>query len=110
MASGQKQATVALVAEALRRHGAMDYTTIVAASGSEPASGQKQATVALVAEALRRHGAMDYTTIVAASGSEPASLQYLAAYSGCAMVPGRLCRMRNGRVLPRQGAACTHSL
>jgi F-type H+-transporting ATPase subunit alpha len=49
------------------------------------ASGQKQATVALVAEALRRHGAMDYTTIVAASGSEPASLQYLAAYSGCAM-------------------------
>jgi F-type H+-transporting ATPase subunit alpha len=49
------------------------------------ASGQKQATVALVAEALRRHGAMDYTTIVAASGSEPASLQYMAAYSGCAM-------------------------
>jgi F-type H+-transporting ATPase subunit alpha len=49
------------------------------------ACGQKQATVALVAEALRRHGAMDYTTIVAASASEPASLQYLAAYSGCAM-------------------------
>jgi len=49
------------------------------------ACGQKQATVALVAEALRRHGAMDYTTIVAASASEPASLQYLAAFSGCAM-------------------------
>lgn len=49
------------------------------------ACGQKQATVALVAEALRRNGAMDYTTIVAASASEPASLQYLAAFSGCAM-------------------------
>ncbi|MCD6200165.1 MAG: F0F1 ATP synthase subunit alpha [Deltaproteobacteria bacterium] len=49
------------------------------------ACGQKQATVALVAEALRRHGAMEYTTIVAASASEPASLQYLAAFSGCAM-------------------------
>lgn len=49
------------------------------------ACGQKQATVALVVEALRRHGAMEYTTVVAASASEPASLQYLAAYSGCAM-------------------------
>ncbi|MGQ9499309.1 MAG: F0F1 ATP synthase subunit alpha [Dissulfurimicrobium sp.] len=49
------------------------------------AIGQKQATVALVAEALRRNGAMDYTTIVAASASEPASLQYLSAFSGCAM-------------------------
>ncbi len=49
------------------------------------ACGQKQATVALVAEALRRHGAMEYTTIVAASASEPASLQYIAAFSGCAM-------------------------
>ncbi|MGB9711979.1 MAG: F0F1 ATP synthase subunit alpha [Dissulfurimicrobium sp.] len=49
------------------------------------AIGQKQATVALVAEALRRNGAMEYTTIVAASASEPASLQYLSAFSGCAM-------------------------
>jgi F-type H+-transporting ATPase subunit alpha len=49
------------------------------------ACGQKQATVALVAEALRRHGAMEYTTIVAASASEPASLQYIAAFSGCAI-------------------------
>jgi F-type H+-transporting ATPase subunit alpha len=40
VAIGQKQATVALVAEALRRNGAMDYTTIVAASASEPASLQ----------------------------------------------------------------------
>jgi F-type H+-transporting ATPase subunit alpha len=49
------------------------------------AVGQKQATVALVVEALRRHGAMEYTTVVASSASEPASLQYLAAFSGCAM-------------------------
>ncbi|OCC15786.1 ATP synthase alpha chain [Dissulfuribacter thermophilus] len=40
VAIGQKQATVALVVEALRRHGAMDYTTVVAASASEPASLQ----------------------------------------------------------------------
>ncbi len=40
VAVGQKQATVALVVEALRRHGAMDYTTVVAASASEPASLQ----------------------------------------------------------------------
>jgi len=39
-AIGQKQATVALVVEALRRHGAMEYTTVVAASASEPASLQ----------------------------------------------------------------------
>ncbi len=49
------------------------------------AIGQKQSTVALVVEALRRAGAMDYTTVVAASASEPASLQYLSAFSGCAM-------------------------
>ena len=40
VAIGQKQATVALVVEALRRHGAMEYTTVVAASASEPASLQ----------------------------------------------------------------------
>ncbi len=40
VAVGQKQATVALVVEALRRHGAMEYTTVVASSASEPASLQ----------------------------------------------------------------------
>ncbi len=40
VAIGQKQATVALVVEALRRHGAMEYTTVVAASASEAASLQ----------------------------------------------------------------------
>ena len=40
VAIGQKQATVALVVEALRKAGAMEYTTVVAASASEPASIQ----------------------------------------------------------------------
>ena len=39
-AVGQKQATVALVVEALRKAGAMEYTTVVASSASEPASLQ----------------------------------------------------------------------
>ena len=36
VAIGQKQSTVAQVVETLRKHGAMEYTTIVAASASEP--------------------------------------------------------------------------
>ena len=37
VAIGQKKASVALVAEVLRRHGAMEYTTIISATASEPA-------------------------------------------------------------------------
>ncbi len=37
VAIGQKQSTVASVAETLRRHGAMDYTIVVSANASEPA-------------------------------------------------------------------------
>ncbi|MCD1260894.1 F0F1 ATP synthase subunit alpha [Paenibacillus athensensis] len=37
VAIGQKQSTVALVTETLRRNGALDYTIIVTASASEPA-------------------------------------------------------------------------
>ena len=37
VAIGQKKSTVALVAETLRQHGAMEYTTIVSASASESA-------------------------------------------------------------------------
>ncbi|MBF0491926.1 MAG: F0F1 ATP synthase subunit alpha [Deltaproteobacteria bacterium] len=37
VAIGQKQSTVAQVVEKLRRHGAMDYTIVVAANASEPA-------------------------------------------------------------------------
>ena len=37
VAIGQKKATVALVAETLRKYGAMEYTTIISATASEPA-------------------------------------------------------------------------
>lgn len=37
VAIGQKRSTVALVAETLRKHGALDYTTIIAATASDPA-------------------------------------------------------------------------
>ena len=40
VAIGQKQSTVALVVEALRKHGAMDYTTVVAVCASDPAPMQ----------------------------------------------------------------------
>ena len=49
------------------------------------AIGQKKSTVALVADTLRKYGAMEYTTIISATASEPAPLQFIAAYSGCAM-------------------------
>ena len=37
VAIGQKESTVATVVEALRKHGAMDYTTVVVAGASDPA-------------------------------------------------------------------------
>ncbi|OQX10029.1 MAG: F0F1 ATP synthase subunit alpha [Desulfobulbaceae bacterium A2] len=40
VAIGQKKSTVALVVETLRKHGAMDYTTVVAACASDPAPMQ----------------------------------------------------------------------
>ena len=40
VAIGQKQSTVALVVEALRKFGAMEYTTVVAACASDPAPMQ----------------------------------------------------------------------
>ncbi len=49
------------------------------------AMGQKASTVANVARKLEEMGAMDNTVIVAANASDPAALQYLAAYTGCAM-------------------------
>jgi len=49
------------------------------------AVGQKKSTVAQVVDALERHDAMKHTIVVNASASEPAPLQYVAAYSGCAM-------------------------
>ena len=40
VAIGQKQSTVAQVVEKLQRHGAMEYTTVVAANASDPAPMQ----------------------------------------------------------------------
>ena len=49
------------------------------------AIGQKRSTVVQVAETLKKFGAMEYTTIISATASDPAPMQFLAAYSGCAM-------------------------
>jgi F-type H+-transporting ATPase subunit alpha len=40
VAIGQKKSTVAVVADTLRKHGAMDYTTIISATAAEPAALQ----------------------------------------------------------------------
>jgi len=40
VAIGQKKATVALVADTLKKHGAMEYTTIISATAAEPATLQ----------------------------------------------------------------------
>jgi F-type H+-transporting ATPase subunit alpha len=49
------------------------------------AIGQKASTIKNIVRALEQHGAMEYTIVVAASASESAAMQYIAAYSGCAM-------------------------
>nr|MBF0222437.1 F0F1 ATP synthase subunit alpha [Desulfobulbaceae bacterium] len=46
VAIGQKKSTVALVVEALRKNGAMEYTTVVAACASDPAPLQYTAAFA----------------------------------------------------------------
>ncbi len=49
------------------------------------AIGQKASTVKNLVRTLEEHGAMEYTIVVAATASESAALQYVSAYSGCAM-------------------------
>ncbi len=49
------------------------------------AIGQKSSSVVSLVRKLERAGAMAYTTVVSASASESAPLQYISAYSGCAM-------------------------
>src|SRR5690606_16078952 len=49
------------------------------------AIGQKNSTIANIVRKLEEHGALAYTTVVAASASESAAMQYISAYSGCAM-------------------------
>tara|TARA_B100000925_G_scaffold99063_1_gene72459 strand:- start:77 stop:1621 length:1545 start_codon:yes stop_codon:yes gene_type:complete len=49
------------------------------------AIGQKMSTISNIVSSLEEHGAMEYTTVVAAGASDPASMQFISAYSGCAM-------------------------
>jgi len=49
------------------------------------AIGQKASSIKNVVRALDEHGALEYTIVVAASASESAAMQYVSAYSGCAM-------------------------
>jgi len=58
VAIGQKQSTIALVADTLRKYGAMEYTTIIAASASEAAPLQYIAayTGCTMAEYYRDNG------------------------------------------------------
>ena len=49
------------------------------------AIGQKMSTISNIVRSLEEHGAMEYTTVVAAGASDPASMQFISAYSGCAM-------------------------
>ncbi|WP_139556169.1 F0F1 ATP synthase subunit alpha [Methylotetracoccus oryzae] len=49
------------------------------------AIGQKQSSVANVVRKLQEHGAMEHTIVVNASASDSAAMQFIAAYSGCAM-------------------------
>ncbi len=49
------------------------------------AIGQKASTVKNIVRALEENGAMDYTIVVAATASESAAMQFISAYSGCAM-------------------------
>ena len=58
VAIGQKRSTVALVADSLRKHGAMEYTTIISATASEPAPLQYIAAYSgcTMAEYYRNNG------------------------------------------------------
>jgi F-type H+-transporting ATPase subunit alpha len=58
VAIGQKKSTVALVAETLRKYGAMEYTTIISATASDPAPVQYVAPYAgcTMAEYYRDNG------------------------------------------------------
>ncbi|MDR3358898.1 MAG: F0F1 ATP synthase subunit alpha [Desulfovibrio sp.] len=58
VAIGQKKASVALVADTLRRHGALEYTTIISATAAEPAPLQYIAayTGCTMAEHYRDNG------------------------------------------------------
>jgi F-type H+/Na+-transporting ATPase subunit alpha len=49
------------------------------------AIGQKASSIAALVNKLDAHGAMDHTIIVAANAADAPALQFIAAFSGCAM-------------------------
>ena len=49
------------------------------------AIGQKFSSVSNVVRTLEEYGAMENTIVVVAGASDPAPMQYVSAYSGCAM-------------------------
>ncbi len=49
------------------------------------AIGQKAASIAAVVRKLEEHDALKHTIIVSASAADSAAMQFIAAYSGCAM-------------------------
>src|SRR3954463_5067400 len=49
------------------------------------AIGQRRSSVAEVVAILEQYGAMEHTIIVAATASDPAPMQYLSAYTACAI-------------------------
>jgi F-type H+-transporting ATPase subunit alpha len=49
------------------------------------AIGQKRSTVAQVVKTLADYDVLDRTIVVSASASDPATMQYIAAYTGCAI-------------------------
>ncbi len=59
------------------------------------AIGQKRSTVAQFVKVLEERGALQYSIVIAATASDPAPMQYLAP----------LCRLRHGRIFPRQRPA-----
>jgi F-type H+-transporting ATPase subunit alpha len=49
------------------------------------AIGQRRSSVAEVVATLEQYGAMEHTIVVAATASDPAPMQYLCAYTACAI-------------------------
>src|ERR1041385_9031059 len=49
------------------------------------AIGQRRSSVAEVVAVLEQNGAMEHTIVVAATASDPAPMQYLSAYTACAI-------------------------
>ena len=67
---------------------AIDAIINQAASGIKciyVAIGQKFSSVANVVRTLEEHGALANTIVVVAGAADPAPMQYVSAYSGCAM-------------------------